>query len=103
MIIQVIFLREGIVMENIPFDKECLKNQIQSGFDYLTEKEQLILILLYYEDCSIAEVCQILDLTFGEYVNISTNAKTKMRHFTSVFDKVPRANISFTVDSHCRL
>jgi len=84
-------------MNGVCLDKETLTNQITKGFEYLTEKEQLVLILLYYEDCSPKEICQILDLTFGEYINLSTNAKTKMRHFTDIFDKIPKGDLIFGV------
>ena len=87
-------------MNRVVFDKESLARQIDKGFEYLTEKERMILTLLYYEDYSPDEVCEILDLTFGEYINVSTNAKTKMRHYTNVFDVLPKGNLICGVKIH---
>lgn len=71
-------------------DKQTLAKKLEQGMSYLTELEKLVLLLTYYEDLTIIEIMTILGISEYEYQKLITNAKTKMRIFTDIFDKIDK-------------
>lgn len=55
---------------------------------YLTEQEKLALLLTYYEDLNILEILKVMEIDEFSYQKLITNARTKMRAFTDIFDKI---------------
>ena len=68
--------------------REELAIQLEEGFKHTTFEEKVVLQLVYYEDLSDAEVCEVMGIGFEELGMILCNAKTKMRAFTSIFDDI---------------
>ena len=71
-------------------DKKQLKEALDKGLQYLTDMEKYALFLTYYEDLSLQEILLVLEITDVDYVKYITNAKTKMRSFTSIFDELDK-------------
>ncbi len=73
-------------------NKESLVEALTKGMSYMTEQEKMVLILTYYEELNIVEVMSVLDIDEYTYQKLLTNAKTKMRLFTDIFDKIDQMN-----------
>ncbi len=71
-------------------DKEQLKNALDKGLQYLTDMEKYALFLTYYEDLNVSEILLVLEIDSITYTQYLTNAKTKMRSFTNIFDELDR-------------
>ena len=72
-------------------DKAVLVEQLNTGFQFLTDRERMILTLFYFENLTEAEICHVLDLEY-QAVNIDlAQAKTKMRSYTTIFDDIDEA------------
>ena len=70
--------------------KEELIKQLNLGMQFLLSDERLVLQLVYYEDLSYDEVCEVMDLPLGKVGVLLNNAKIKMRTFTPIFDDIDR-------------
>lgn len=68
--------------------KQELAIKLEQGMKYLTEQEKLALLLTYYEDLNILEIVTVMEVDEYSYQKLITNARTKMRAFTDVFDKI---------------
>lgn len=69
-------------------DKQELTEQLNKGFVHLTQQEKLILTLFYFEELSVEEIAYAMDIHLHT-VNIDlSQAKTKMRGYTTIFDDV---------------
>lgn len=73
-------------------NKENLVEALKKGMSYMTEQEKMVLILTYYEELNIVEVMSVLDIDEYTYQKLLTNAKTKMRPYTDIFDKIDQMN-----------
>lgn len=69
-------------------NKQELTSQLEQGMKYLTEQEKLALLLTYYEDLNILEIMTVMEVDEYSYQKLITNARTKMRAFTDIFDKI---------------
>ena len=69
-------------------NKRELTIKLEQGMQYLTEQEKLALLLTYYEDLNILEILKVMELDEFSYQKLITNARTKMRAFTDIFDKI---------------
>ena len=67
-----------------------MTNALEQGMKYLTEQEKLALLLTYYEDLNILEIMTVMDIDEYSYQKLITNARTKMRAFTDIFDKIDK-------------
>ncbi|MCR4787310.1 MAG: hypothetical protein K5888_01870 [Lachnospiraceae bacterium] len=72
-------------------EKEELVRQLKEGFKHLTEEEQLVLKLVYFEDFSEDDVCYCMDIEPYRFGLVYASAKSKMRHFTTMFDDIDKA------------
>ena len=71
-------------------DKEQLKDALDKGLQYLTDMEKYALFLTYYEDLNLLEILSVLEIDSMTYMQYLTNAKTKMRSFTNIFDELDK-------------
>jgi len=69
-------------------NKQELTIKLEQGMQYLTEQEKLALLLTYYEDLNILEILKVMEIDEFSYQKLITNARTKMRAFTDIFDKI---------------
>lgn len=69
-------------------NKQELTIKLEQGMQYLTEQEKLALLLTYYEDLNILEILKVMEIDEFSYQKLITNARTKMRTFTDIFDKI---------------
>lgn len=69
-------------------NKQELTIKLEQGMQYLTEQEKLALLLTYYEDLNILEILKVMEIDEFSYQKLITNARTKMRVFTDIFDKI---------------
>jgi len=81
--------KETIVDENqIPPDKEleisCLQDDLKKVLMDLPERERLILVLYYYEELTLADIGQVLDLSESRVSQLMNQTlafiRTKMNH-----------------------
>ncbi len=72
------------------YDKETLTRQLNMGMAHLSKEEQLTLILFYYEDLNVAEICAVLEITPNVMGLYLASAKTKMRTYTDIFDQLDK-------------
>lgn len=70
--------------------REVLVEQLNIWFSYLSEKERLILTLFYYEDLTVEEIAAVLELNSSEVVLLFNQAKTIIRQFTDIFDRLDK-------------
>ena len=64
---------EDVVTENE------LKQMLIESLDLLTEKERKVIELYYYEDLTLKEISQILEVTESRVSQLHTKALVKMR------------------------
>lgn len=65
--------------ENI--DKQQLKENLQQALEQLTEREKNVILLVYYEDLTMKEVSQILEITESRVSQLHSKALIKMRPY----------------------
>ena len=70
--------------------REVLAEQLNIWFSYISEKERLILTLFYYEDLTVEEIAVVLELNSSEVVLLFNQAKTIIRQFTDIFDRLDK-------------
>ena len=73
-------------------EKEELVRQLKEGFKHLTEEEELVLKLTYFEEFSEDDVCYCMDIEPYRFGLLYASAKSKMRHFTTIFDDIDKAS-----------
>ena len=69
-------------------EREELVRQLNKGFAYLTEQEKLALTLFYFEELSEDEISYVLDIHLLDVDLCLTQARTKMRAYTTIFDDI---------------
>ncbi|MCQ2080682.1 MAG: FliA/WhiG family RNA polymerase sigma factor [Lachnospiraceae bacterium] len=71
-------------------DKEELKQKLIEALQLLTEKEQKVVTLYYYEDLTLKEIANILEVSESRVSQLHTKAlakmKTKMGDYMGVFN-----------------
>ena len=70
------------------YDKQTLTEQLNKGFEHLSDRERLILTLFYFEELTVDEICYILETPYFEVITLFNQAKTIMRQFTKIFDDI---------------
>lgn len=68
--------------------KEELVEQLNKGFECLSDRERLVLTLVYFEELTIDEIAYILEISTFDVDTYLIQAKTIMRNFTSIFDDI---------------
>ncbi len=70
-------------------EKEELKKVLQDALELLTEKEKKVILLYYYEDLTLKEISNILEVSESRISQLHTRAlqklKTKMGNYMGVF------------------
>lgn len=61
------------------FDKVELKQKLEEALKLLTEKEQKVILLYYYEDLTLKEIANILDVSESRVSQLHTKALNKMK------------------------
>lgn len=73
--------------ENI--EKEELKKVLEESLEQLTEKEKKVILLYYYEDLTLKEISNVLEVSESRISQLHTRAlqkmKTKMRDYMGIF------------------
>lgn len=69
-------------------DKKELVKQLDEGFKVLTYYEKIVLQLFYYEELNYSEISEIIEKDIGEVGLLLCTAKTKMKSFTDIFEKI---------------
>ncbi len=73
--------------ENI--EKEELKKVLEESLEQLTEKEKKVILLYYYEDLTLKEISNVLDVSESRISQLHTRAlqkmKTKMGDYMGIF------------------
>ena len=59
--------------------EEELKKVLRESMDLLTEKEQKVILLYYYEDLTLKEISNILEVSESRVSQLHTKALAKMR------------------------
>lgn len=66
-------------------EKEELKKMLQQALELLTEKEKKVILLYYYEDLTLKEISNVLEVSESRVSQLHTRAlqkmKTKMGHY----------------------
>lgn len=65
------------------FQQESLKNRIKAAIKRLPERQRLILALYYYEELTMADISQILEVTESRVSQILKEALTAIRKMVS--------------------
>lgn len=60
-------------------EREEIKNKIIEAIDYLPEKEKQIIALYYYEDLTLKEIGQVLDITESRVSQLHTKSILRLR------------------------
>lgn len=60
-------------------EEEELKKMLSEAMDLLTEKEKKVILLYYYEDLTLKEISNILEVTESRISQLHTKALSKMR------------------------
>ncbi len=60
-------------------EKAELKEMLKESLDILTEKERKVILLYYYEECTLKEISYVLDVSESRVSQLHTRALTKMR------------------------
>ena len=58
------------------------------GMQFLSYHEKIVLQLVYYEDLTDDEVCEVMNISLDKMGILLSNAKIKMRSFTTIFDDI---------------
>ncbi|MDE6204415.1 MAG: FliA/WhiG family RNA polymerase sigma factor [Lachnospiraceae bacterium] len=70
-------------------EKEELKKMLQQALELLTEKEKKVILLYYYEDLTLKEISNVLEVSESRVSQLHTRAlqkmKTKMGHYMGFF------------------
>ncbi len=70
-------------------EKEELKKILQQALELLTEKEKKVILLYYYEDLTLKEISNVLEVSESRVSQLHTRAlqkmKTKMGHYMGFF------------------
>ena len=73
--------------ENI--EKEELKKVLEESLEQLTEKEKKVILLYYYEDLTLKEISNVLEVSESRISQLHTRAlqkmKTKMGDYMEIF------------------
>lgn len=73
--------------ENI--EKEELKKVLEESLEQLTEKEKKVILLYYYEDLTLKEISNVLEVSESRISQLHTRAlqkmKTKMEDYMGIF------------------
>ena len=71
--------------------REILIQQLNMGMQFLSYQEKIVLQLVYYEDLTDDEVCEVMDISLDKMGMLLCSARLKMRSFTSIFDDIDNA------------
>ncbi len=70
-------------------EKEELKKMLQQALELLTEKEKKVILLYYYEDLTLKEISNVLEVSESRVSQLHTRAlqkmKTKMGYYMGFF------------------
>ncbi|MCR4850183.1 MAG: FliA/WhiG family RNA polymerase sigma factor [Lachnospiraceae bacterium] len=70
-------------------EKTELKEKLKEALSLLTEKEQLVITMYYYEDMTLKEIAAVMDVSESRVSQLHTKAlakmKTKMGNYMGVF------------------
>lgn len=56
-----------------------LKEKLKESLEVLTEKERKVVVLYYYEDLTLKEISQVLEVSESRVSQLHTKALVKMR------------------------
>ena len=59
--------------------KDELVNKLKNSLDILTEKERKVILLYYYEELTLKEIANILDVSEGRISQLHTKALSKLK------------------------
>ena len=59
--------------------RDELKEKLQESLLLLTEKEQKVILMYYYEDMTLKEISEVLDVSESRVSQLHTRALLKMR------------------------
>ncbi len=60
-------------------EKEELKKVLQQALELLTEKEKKVILLYYYEDLTLKEISNVLEVSESRISQLHTRALQKMK------------------------
>ena len=70
-------------------EKEELKKVLEESLEQLTEKEKKVILLYYYEDLTLKEISNVLEVSESRVSQLHTRAlqkmKTKMGDYMEIF------------------
>ena len=61
-------------------EKEELKLMLKESLDQLTEKERQVILMYYYEDLTLKEISNVLDVSESRVSQLHTKALGKMKN-----------------------
>ena len=68
--------------------RDSLASSLDEGMSRLMVDERTALLLIYYEGLSMSDAAFAMDIPVSFFGMILSNAVTKMRSFTDVFDHI---------------
>ena len=69
----------GFIKPEEAVEKEELKKMLAEALDLLTEKERKVILLYYYEELTLKEISEVLEVSESRVSQLHTKALTKMR------------------------
>lgn len=69
----------SIVNPDVSVEREAVKELVVKGINELPEKEKKVLILYYYEDLTLKEIGEVLDVTESRVSQLHTKAIIRLR------------------------
>ena len=68
-------------------DREEIKKMLMAALELLTEKERKVVLLYYYEDLTLKEVAQVLEVSESRISQLHSKALEKMKkHLGKYFE-----------------
>ena len=69
----------GFEMPEEVVEQVELKEKLKESLEVLTEKERKVVVLYYYEDLTLKEISQVLEVSESRVSQLHTKALVKMR------------------------
>jgi RNA polymerase sigma factor for flagellar operon FliA len=60
-------------------ERSELKSMLEEAIDQLTEKERSVILFYYYEDLTVKEIAQVMEVTESRVSQLHTKALQKMK------------------------
>ena len=60
-------------------ERSELKSMLEEAIDQLTEKERSVILFYYYEELTVKEIAQVMDVTESRVSQLHTKALQKMK------------------------